>query len=324
METRGVLPSLRTVAAPADCIRPRTGNGRNRYVPAASACRGSVVNRYARAPAGAAGRDGLTWHGYYPAVLFFGLFSQFHDYNRNVISLRRHSANGKVRLLRSCELIRPKLLCPFVEFHKAIFGVGGWDPYSLPRFSNLLRSSYKQPRHAGKETGADASAVSLYAAVRSFVPMLVRPFGHGRNRDVSTGYAAQNNNPRLSDVANKSCLKGRPLKIWSCCPAPYGNGTHVCAALTGGRIIAAPFFAKNPISLYSRSDGRETLNRRSAHHKHKIAKGSNPTGGGTAVTNPTSRTGGTELRLFHFWDLSLAPPANRNTYRSKEPPRRMR
>ena len=236
METRGVLPSLRTVAAPADCIRPRTGNGRNRYVPAASACRGSVVNRYARAPAGAAGRDGLTWHGFYPAVLFFGLFSQFHDYNRNVISLRRHSANGKVRLLRSCELIRPKLLCPFVEFHKAIFGVGGWDPYSLPRFSNLLRSSYKQPRHAGKETGADASAVSLYAAVRSFVPMLVRPFGHGRNRDVSTGYAAQNNNPRLSDVANKSCLKGRPLKIWSCCPAPYGNGQPVCAASTGGRV----------------------------------------------------------------------------------------
>ena len=70
METRGVLPSLRTVAAPADCIRPRTGNGRNRYVPAASACRGSVVNRYARVLAGAAGRDGLTWHGFYPAVLF--------------------------------------------------------------------------------------------------------------------------------------------------------------------------------------------------------------------------------------------------------------
>ena len=134
METRGVLPSLRTVAAPADCIRPRTGNGRNRYVPAASACRGSVVNRYARVPAGAAGRDGLTWHGFYPAVLFFGLFSQFHDYNRNVISLRRQSANGKVRLLRSCELIRPKLLRPFVEFHKAIFWVGGWDPYSHPPF----------------------------------------------------------------------------------------------------------------------------------------------------------------------------------------------
>ena len=216
-----------------DCPRPLLGSGRNRYVPVASACRGSMINRYARVPAGAAERDKLTWHSYYPAAPFFGLFSQFHYYNRKVISLHRHSANGKVRLLRSCELIRPKLLCPFVEFHKAIFEVGGWDPYSLPRFSNLLRSSYKQPRHAGKETGADASAVSLYAAVRSFVPMLVRPFGHGRNRDVSTGYAAQNNNPRLSDVANKSCLKGRPLKIWSCCPAPYGNGQPVCAASTG-------------------------------------------------------------------------------------------
>jgi len=182
METRGVLPSLRTVAAPADCIRPRTGNGRNRYVPAASACRGSVVNRYARAPAGAAGRDGLTWHGYYPAVLFFGLFSQFHDYNRNVISLRRHSANGKVRLLRSCELIRPKLLRPFVEFHKAIFWVGGWDPYSHPpRFSNLFRPSYKLSPRAGKETVADVAAVSSHAAKHSHVPVFVRPFVTGRS-----------------------------------------------------------------------------------------------------------------------------------------------
>ena len=182
METRGVLPSLRTVAAPADCIRPRTGNGRNRYVPAACACRGSVVNRYARVPAGAAGRDGLTWHGFYPAVLFFGLFSQFHDYNRNVISLRRHSANGKVRLLRSCELIRPKLLRPFVEFHKAIFWVGGWDPYSpTPRFSNLFRPSYKMSPRAGKETVADVAAVSSHAAKHSHVPVFVRPFVTGRS-----------------------------------------------------------------------------------------------------------------------------------------------
>ena len=181
METRGVLPSLRTVAAPADCIRPRTGNGRNRYVPAASACRGSVVNRYARVPAGAAGRDGLTWHGFYPAVLFFGLFSQFHDYNRNVKSLRRHSANGKVRLLRSCELIRPKLLRPFVEFHKAIFWVGGWDPYSHPRFSNLFRPSYKLSPRAGKETVADVAAVWSHAAEHSHVPAFVRPFVTGRS-----------------------------------------------------------------------------------------------------------------------------------------------
>ncbi len=155
--------------------------------------------------------------------------------------------------------------------------------------------------------------------------------GSRRNRYVSAapawnrtpGLAVQKSKPRLSVAANKSCLRGRTSKIWSCAPAPYGKGTHVCAALTGGRIIAAPFLDKNPIFIYLRSDGRETLNRRSAHHKHKIAKGSNPTGGGTAVTNPTNRTGGTELRLFHFWDLFLAPPTNRNTYRSKEPPRRM-
>lgn len=153
----------------------------NLWKPVASCCRGSVVNRYARAPAGAAGRDGLTWHGYYPAVLFFGLFSQFHDYNRNVISLRRHSANGKVRLLRSCELIRPKLLRPFVEFHKAIFWVGGWDPYSHPRFSNLFRPSYKLSPRAGKETVADVAAVSSHAAKHSHVPVFVRPFVTGRS-----------------------------------------------------------------------------------------------------------------------------------------------
>ena len=55
-------------------------------------------------------------------------------------------------------------------------------------------------------------------------------------------HAAQNSKPRLSVAANKSCLQGWPFKIWSCAPAPYGKGTHVCAALTGGRIIAAPFF----------------------------------------------------------------------------------
>lgn len=75
-------------------------------------------------------------------------------------------------------------------------------------------------------------------------------FGAGRNRYVAAapawnrtpGLAAQNNKSRLSVAANESCLQGWPFKIWSCAPAPYGKGTHVCAALTGGRIIAAPFF----------------------------------------------------------------------------------
>lgn len=164
-----------------DCPRPLLGSGRNRYVPVASACRGSMINRYARVPAGAAERDKLTWHSYYPAAPFFGLFSQFHYYNRKVISLHRHSANGKVRLLRSCELIRPKLLRPFVEFHKAIFWVGGWDPYSHPRFSNLFRPSYKLSPRAGKETVADVAAVWSHAAEHSHVPAFVRPFVTGRS-----------------------------------------------------------------------------------------------------------------------------------------------
>ena len=44
---------------------------------------------------------------------------------------------------------------------------------------------------------------------------------------------AQNRKSRLSAAANKSCLKGRPFIIWSCRPAPYGNGQPVCAASTG-------------------------------------------------------------------------------------------
>lgn len=138
-------------------------------------------NRYARVPAGAAERDRLTWDSYYPAAPFFGLFSQFHDYNRNVISLRHHSANGKVSLLRSNELIYPKLSGPFVEFHKAIFWVGGWDPYSHPRFSNLFRPSYKLSPRAGKETVADVAAVWSHAAEHSHVPAFVRPFVTGRS-----------------------------------------------------------------------------------------------------------------------------------------------
>ena len=162
-------------------------------------------------------------------------------------------------------------------------------------------------------------------------------FGAVRNRYVAAasawnrtpGLAAQNNKSRLSVAANKSCLKGRTFKIWSCCPAPYGCGQHVCAALTG-RVLqpapgaavvmmrqrqnfgtAAPFFDNKPIFIYTRLDGRDPQNRQSGNQKHKIPRGSSSTGGGTAVTSPTSRTGGTELRLFHSCDLSVSRPTNR-------------
>ena len=53
-------------------------------------------------------------------------------------------------------------------------------------------------------------------------------------------HAAQNSKPRLSVAANKSCLQGRTSKIWSCAPAPYGKGTHVCAASTGRVLQPVP------------------------------------------------------------------------------------
>ena len=72
--------------------------------------------------------------------------------------------------------------------------------------------------------------------------------GAGRNRYVSAapawnrtpGLAVQNNKSRLSVAANKSCLQGRTSKIWSCAPAPYGKGTHVCAAFTGRVLQPVP------------------------------------------------------------------------------------
>lgn len=153
------------------------------------------------------------------------------------------------------------------------------------------------------------------------------------------GLAAQNSKSRLSVTANKSCLIGWPFKIWSCCPAPYGTGQPVCAASTERGLqpapgavadlivrreqyfgTAAPVFSPNYI-LVCRQDNmvgadgtlaprpRKSLakdneshnhNRQSGHQKHRITKGSNSTGGGTAVTSPAGRTGGTELRLFLF------------------------
>lgn len=73
----------------------------------------------------------------------------------------------------------------------------------------------------------------------------------------------------------------------------------------------APFSEKKPISIYARSTGRESSNRRSKLHQHRITKGSNSTDGGTAVTNPACKPGNTTLRLFLFWDLSVSRPTNR-------------
>ena len=72
--------------------------------------------------------------------------------------------------------------------------------------------------------------------------------GAGRNRYVSAapawnrtpGLAVQKSKSRLSVAANKSCLQGRTSKIWSCAPAPYGKGTHVCAAFTGRVLQPVP------------------------------------------------------------------------------------
>lgn len=215
MEPRCVLPSLRTIAAPADCTRPQAGGGRNRYV--------------------------------------------------------------RIK-------VRRKL---------------------------LYVSSAEVQRNAAPPHNPVRRSMRYVTGLRG------------------CSHAAQNSKPRLSAAANKSCLKGRTFKIWSCCPAPYGKGTHVCAASTG-RVLqpapgaavvmmrqrrnfgtAAPFFDNKPIFIYTRLDGRDPQNRQPGNQKHKIPRGSNSTGGGTAVTSPTSRTGGTELRLFHSWDLSVSRPTNR-------------
>lgn len=153
------------------------------------------------------------------------------------------------------------------------------------------------------------------------------------------GFVAQNSKSRLSVTANKSCLIGWPFKIWSRCPAPYGTGQPVCAASTGRGLqpapgaaadlivrreqyfgTAAPVFSPNYILVCGQdnmvgADGtlaprpRKSLakdneshnhNRQPGNQKHRIPRGSYSTDGGTAVTCPVSRTGGTELRLFLF------------------------
>ena len=206
--------------------------------------------------------------------------------------------------------------------------------YRVPCFFMPIRGAYLQQFYESMEPRRVLSSMRTIAAPADCTRPLL---GSGRNRYVAAapawsgtpGFVAQNSKSRLSVTANKSCLIGWPFKIWSCCPAPYGCGQHVCAALTG-RVLqpapgaavvmmrqrrnfgtAAPFFDNKPIFIYARLDGRDPQNRQSGNQKHKIPRGSSSTGGGTAVTSPTSRTGGTELRLFHSWDLSVSRPTNR-------------
>lgn len=134
----------------------------------------------------------------------------------------RHGGTFSFRIVRQKLLYvtYPKLSGPFVEFHKAIFWVGGWDPYSLPLFRIVRRKLLYVVSAEGQRNAAPP-----YNPVRrswQHVPGLL-----------GCGFAAQNRKSRLSAAANKSCLKGRPFIIWSCRPAPYGNGQPVCAASTG-------------------------------------------------------------------------------------------
>ena len=99
-----------------------------------------------------------------------------------------------------------------------------------------IRGAYLQQSHEYMEPRCVLPSMRNIAAPAD----CTRPrLGAGRNRYVSAvpawsgtpGHAAQN---------SKSRLNGRPFKIWSCAPAPYGKGTHVCAALTGRVLQPAP------------------------------------------------------------------------------------
>ena len=71
----------------------------------------------------------------------------------------------------------PKLSGPFVEFHKAIFWVGGWDPYSLPRFSNRSSKTiiYSFSRGSTERCPAvQSGAAELAACARAFGMRLCR------------------------------------------------------------------------------------------------------------------------------------------------------
>ena len=131
--------------------------------------------------------------------------------------------------------------------------------------------------------------------------------GSGRNRYVAatpfhsaTTVYADANYPSLPDAANKSCTDGWLLKFWS--------GT-VAISVMGQRrflVVAVPV-SDNSHNYYT------PTNQRRCSFKWVLTN----YGVGTAVTNPTNRAGGTELRLFLSSDLSGSRPTDRQVQLSR-------
>ena len=91
----------------------------------------------------------------------------------------RHGGTFSFRIVRQKLLYvtYPKLSGPFVEFHKAIFWVGGWDPYSLPFFSNRSSKTIICSFSRGSTERCPAvqsGAAELAACARAFGMRLCR------------------------------------------------------------------------------------------------------------------------------------------------------
>lgn len=131
--------------------------------------------------------------------------------------------------------------------------------------------------------------------------------GSGRNRCVAATpfHSAVPGNtdanyPSLSEAANKSCTDGRLLKCWS--------GTVAISVMENSRffVAAVPTFDNSHNNIPPTNQRRCSFKRVLTNY-----------GAGTAVTNPTSMPGGTELRLFLSLDLSGSRPTNRQVQLSR-------
>ena len=175
METRCVLPSMRNIAAPADCTRSRFGAGRNRYI--------RIIVRLKLLYAGSA-ED------------------------------QRNAAPPHNPVRRS-----------FAEKQPGPF------PYPALRLNTCNFNSIPATDLA-EQLDQGLMGPPPHNPVRRSLRYVTGLRG--------CSHAAQKSKSRLSVAANKSCLQGWPFKIWSCAPAPYGKGSHVCAASTGRVLQPVP------------------------------------------------------------------------------------